>query len=344
MIIQCKQCETTYNFDDSALHGGQIEVRCVRCENVFTIDSTSAIIAQPIEPLPKTEPEIAPEPMVEAADLQTAPEPEPIPLPEWNADSDAFSFSSTEAFSFDNEEPTLSGTSSESATTSEEPAPQEFTFESPEPEVITPLAPPVSDEPIFPEEEVDDTPEPKAEKRKTSKFMIFVLLIVLMIAGAYGYLFVTLGTTDVFEMIQSVQKQLQPAAQNQQNDIQISTTQSYYVENSTSGQLFVIKGIATNASTTTQSELCVKGTLYQKKGAPLLHQTVFCGNIISDEELKSAPMNSLNNQMANPFGSALSNVNVAPGQSLPFMIVFTDLPDELNEFSVEPLSSKAASN
>jgi hypothetical protein len=55
-------------------------------------------------------------------------------------------------------------------------------------------------------------------------------------------------------------------------------------------------------------------------------------------------MDSLNNQMANPFGAALSNVNVAPGQSLPYMIVFTDLPAELNEFSVEPSSSKPSSN
>lgn len=348
MVIQCKQCETRYNFDESVLHGGQSEVRCVRCKNVFTIDSTSTIIAQPIQPIPEVEPATAPEPMVAAADLQSAPEPAPVPVPvpEWDADSDAFSF--------DNEEPSLAVPSSESATISEEPASQEFTFESleAEPEVVepAPLAPPVTEEPVSAEEEVNETPQPKAEKRKTSKFMIFLLLIILIIAGAYGYFFVTLGTTDVMKMIQNIQQQIeqqlqqQPQAQSQQSEIRISTTQSYYVDNSIAGQLFVIKGLATNNYTTAQSELCVKGTLYQKKGAPLLHQTVYCGNVISDEELKSAPMDSLSNQMANPFGAALSNVNVASGQSLPFMIVFTDLPDELNEFSVEPSSSKAASN
>lgn len=354
MVIQCQQCETTYNFDESQLHGGQIEVRCVRCKNVFTIDSTSTIIDQPIQPISVPETETAPEPMVAPADLQPVPIPEPAPLPEWDADSDAFSFSSSEDFSFDNEEPSLSEPSSEPSTTSEEPVSQEFTFESleEEPEIIAPvsLAPLMTEEPAHAEEEIDETPQPKAEKRKTSKFMIFLLLIILIIAGAYGYLFVTLGTTDVMKMIQNIQQQIeqqlqqQPQAQSQQSEIRISTTQSYYVDNSIAGQLFVIKGIATNNYTTTQSELCVKGTLYQKKGAPLLHQTAYCGNIINDEELKSAPMDSLNNQMSNPFGAALSNVNVAPGQSLPFMIVFTDLPAELNEFSVEPLSSKAASN
>ncbi|OEU75165.1 MAG: hypothetical protein BA874_03840 [Desulfuromonadales bacterium C00003068] len=353
MVIQCKQCETTYNFDESTLHGGQIEVRCVRCKNVFTIDSTSTIPDQPIQPLLETEPATAFEPTTTLADLQPAPTPEPEPLPEWDAESDAFSFSSSEDFSFDDEESSLSALSSELAPSPEEPASQEFTFESlePEPEVIAPppLAPPVTEEPAM--DEVKETPQPKAEKRKTSKFMIFLLLIILMIAGAYGYFFVTLGTTDVMKMIQNVQQQLQQLqqqpqvqSQDQQGEIRISTTQSYYVENSVSGQLFVIKGLATNDHITAQSELCVKGTLYQKKGTPLLHQTAYCGNIISDEELKSASMSSLNNQMANPFGAALSNVNVAPGQSLPFMIVFTDLPDELNEFSVEPSSSKASAN
>jgi len=149
---------------------------------------------------------------------------------------------------------------------------------------------------------------------------------------------------NVQQQLQQLQQQPQVQSQDQQGEIRISTSQSYYVENSVSGQLFVIKGLVTNNSVTAQSELRVKGTLYKEKGTPLLHQTVYCGNIISDDDLKSASRDSLNNQMANPFGAALSNVNVAPGQSLPYMIVFTDLPEELNEFSVEPSSSKPSSN
>ena len=346
MVIQCSQCETTYNFDESVLHGGQSEVRCVRCKTVFTIDSTSTIISQPIEPLAEVEPASAPEPMVAAADLQPAPTPEPVPLPEWSADSDAFSFTAAEDFSFDDESPSLAAPSSESTTIPAESAAQEFTFESLEPEAeVIALTPPATEQPAV--DEATETPHPKAEKRKTSKFMIFLLFIILIIAGAYGYFFVTLGTTDVMKMIHNVQQQLQQLQQQpqvQSQDQQISTSQSYYVENSVSGQLFVIKGLVTNDSVTAQSELRVKGTLYKEKGTPLLHQTVYCGNIISDDDLKSASMDSLNNQMANPFGAALSNVNVAPGQSLPYMIVFTDLPAELNEFSVEPSSSKPSSN
>lgn len=345
MVIQCKQCETTYNFDESELLGGQVEVRCVRCKNVFTINQTSSVIEQPTQPLPAIETETAPEIMEPVADLQPAPEPEPLPLPlpVWDADSDAFSFSSSDDFSFGDDETLSSQPFSEPTTAADNQQPQEFIFESlePESEVIEPepFTPPSDEEPVAAKQEPKETPRPKKEQRKTSKFMIFLLLLILLIAGAYGYFFVTLGTTDVMKMIQTIQQQLQPPAQNQQGELGISTTKSYYVDNRVIGQLFVIKGRATNNHATAQSELRVKGTLYQKEGAPLLHQAAYCGNIISNEELETSSIESLNNQMSNPFGTALSNVNVAPGQSLPFMIVFTGLPEEFNEFSVEPVSS-----
>lgn len=348
MVIQCKQCETTYNFDESELSGEHVKVRCVRCKNVFTVSQTSSAIEQPAEPLPAIEPETAPEIMEQTADLQ----PEPEPTPAWDADGDAFSFSPSEDFSFDDDETLSSQPISEPEAASDNQEPQEFTFErldsEPEASQPEPVTPPIADEPVAAQVEPKKTPRPTVKKRKTSKLMIVLLLIILMIAGAYGYFFVTLGTTDVMKMIQNIQQQIQqqllPPAQSQQGELRISTTESYYVDNSVIGQLFVIKGLATNNHAVAQSELCVKGTLYQKKGAPLIHQTVYCGNIISNNELETSSLENLNSQMSNPFGTALSNVNVAPGQSLPFMIVFTDLPDELNEFSVESASSKTSPN
>ena len=350
MVIQCKQCETTYNFDESALQSGQVEVRCVRCKNVFTIDSTATVTAPAAQPLPDATTTPATAPLMPEAELQPKAETEPEPLPEWDTDSDAFSFTPSNEFSF-TDDPAAPPAVDETLATDEEPESPDFTFESlePEPEVIeTPatVAAPEAEEPAAeatePEEEVQHTP--KTKKRKTSKLMILLLLIILMIAGAYGYFFVTLGTTDVMKMIENIQQKLTPPTTSQQGEIRINTTQSYYIDNDIAGQLFVIQGVATNDFATAQSELCVKATLYQKKGAPLIHQNAYCGNIIAKEVLMSASVKDLTDQMTNPFGAALSNVNIGSGQSIPFMIVFSDLPEELNEFSVEPASSKAASN
>lgn len=358
MVIQCKQCETTYNFDESALQAEAVEVRCVRCKNVFTIDATSSMEREEIQAPVETSSTAFVEPTIPKEDLQPQPAPEPEPLPEWDTDSDAFSFSPSNDFSF-TDDPDLTPESVEPIAVEDKQESADFTFESlnEEPQEVVASAPTLAPEPIAkpaPVQEIEETAAPindvkddrpqQDKKGKTSKLTLLILLIILMIVGAYGYFFVTLGTTDVMRMIESIQQQLTSDAPRVQGEVRVNTTQSYYINNDAAGQLFVIQGVATNHFSAARSEICVKGTLYQKKGAPLIHQTAYCGNIIAAEELKNAPMESLVNQMTNPFGAALSNVNIAPGQSLPFMIVFSDLPDELNEFSVEPESSKASAN
>ena len=41
MIIQCEKCETTYRFNSARLQNGEAQVRCIRCGNIFTVDSLS---------------------------------------------------------------------------------------------------------------------------------------------------------------------------------------------------------------------------------------------------------------------------------------------------------------
>jgi hypothetical protein len=57
------------------------------------------------------------------------------------------------------------------------------------------------------------------------------------------------------------------------------------------------------------------------------------------EELKVLPMEAINKAMENRFGKGKINLNVAPDSSIPFMIVFGNLPDNLSEFTVEAVSS-----
>ncbi|OQY18884.1 MAG: hypothetical protein B6I36_05655, partial [Desulfobacteraceae bacterium 4572_35.1] len=154
----------------------------------------------------------------------------------------------------------------------------------------------------------------------------------------------TLDTADVMKMIQSVQQQLVPSAPQQpQGSIQVDSGESYYVDNVNSGHLFIIKGHAINKYSAPRSELKVIATLYKDKGIPLLKRSVYCGNIITDNELKNIQLDEIIKRTDNPFGTALSNVSIAPGQSLPFMVVFNEIPENLSEFSVEAESSKPAS-
>lgn len=117
----------------------------------------------------------------------------------------------------------------------------------------------------------------------------------------------------------------------------------FFLQNRKAGRLFVIQGEAVNDYREPRSAIAVKGIIFDGKGAPLLQQTVFCGNPIETPELTSTSFERILERMNNQFGDSLSNLNVPAGKAIPFTIVFHDLPAELSEFSVEVVDSKSAS-
>ena len=82
--------------------------------------------------------------------------------------------------------------------------------------------------------------------------------------------------------------------------------------------------------------------IFDQNGKPLLQKTVFCGNPISDQELRSLSFSELEKIMGNQFGKELSNMKVDSQQAIPFDIIFKELPGNLAEFSVKVTSSKPA--
>ena len=407
MLIQCTQCQTVYNFDDSALQDSSIDVRCARCQTVFTIDASSAVdedvcrvdeselqgmsfrsaatdtsskTAQPasemalFEPEPEQtfeappvtqshidlhpQPEPANEetgaeeefsftpteqpptdddtgfdfaPLDEAPAQEKAPtdvaftapdgtaeaekpaesaqqeqprdlfaEPETAPSkeeeePQWQGTPDDFTFEdSGEDFSFEDE---ASWSTDKPETPARTEGPSQDTEDSPD-FIFEPLtretkpAPsqPASlaeESPLSSQEDMEQTvaapaePEkpqtavrpaeraPRPQKRGTSKFLLFILFLLLVVAGAYGYFYATLGTTDVRVMIREIQQLVMPSGPQQpQGALTIIRSESYYIDNSEAGALFVIQGTIRNDYNEPRAELSVTATLYKDKGQP----------------------------------------------------------------------------
>ena len=61
----------------------------------------------------------------------------------------------------------------------------------------------------------------------------------------------------------------------------------------------------------------------------------FCGNVLSDIELSNLEVAVIKKRLSNRLGDNQSNMRVKPGQELPFMIVFANLPRNLEEFAIE---------
>ena len=50
-------------------------------------------------------------------------------------------------------------------------------------------------------------------------------------------------------------------------------------------------------------------------------------------------LTAISKKLSNRFGDNRTNVKVQPGQQLPFMVVFSDFPQDLEEFTIEVVGS-----
>jgi hypothetical protein len=192
--------------------------------------------------------------------------------------------------------------------------------------------------------EAERAPTPAAIPRRKSPFkgvLVFVLVLLLALCGVAGYFFWQRGNLDIVKIVEQFTGQGTPVSVAGQ--IRLSELSSSFVTNREAGQLFVIQGKATNDYSEARSAIAVKGILYDKNGQALLQQTVFCGNSLDVEVLRNIPFAKIEESMNNQFGDSLSNLNIGPGKSIPFTIVFKNLPPDLAEYTVEAADSKPGS-
>ncbi|WDP87813.1 MAG: zinc-ribbon domain-containing protein [Desulfobacter sp.] len=116
-----------------------------------------------------------------------------------------------------------------------------------------------------------------------------------------------------------------------------STINGRFVSNTSAGELFVVTGRIENPSDRVYSHIRVKGTLLSKDKANAGTQTVFCGNVIAEEILKSGNISDIQKELTLKTGHQNTNVNIKPGGSVMFMLVFSNLPENLTNFTVEVL-------
>ncbi len=141
--------------------------------------------------------------------------------------------------------------------------------------------------------------------------------------------------------------------------ISVEKVKGYYLETSDQNRIFVIEGEAVNHWKESRSFLKVKGALLDTKGTKVREREVYCGNILSEKDLKEMSREAIEKSLSSNFGNSFSNVNIQPGKGVPFMIVFPDLnpqaasksgpagggrPGEilqgLSDFTVEAVSSQ----
>ena len=100
-----------------------------------------------------------------------------------------------------------------------------------------------------------------------------------------------------------------------------------------------MKGSITNNYPDKRSFIRVRSNILDSKGKVVKSKIAYAGNTFSDKELLSLSMVEINNRLMNKFGKDNVNTNILPNSSIPFMITFGDLPEDISEFTVESVSS-----
>jgi len=191
------------------------------------------------------------------------------------------------------------------------------------------------------EEGMDDDLSPLSisSRRKGSPIFSILLgiLLVLLLGGAGFYLF-TAGNGGLADFFPDSVKAMLGLGKKTAGLVEIRSLEGTFLANREAGEIFVIKGDAFNVSAKPLTTIQIKGKVFGPKGEVLVQQTVFCGNVLSGEQLALQPYSSMVKVMGNQFGETLANFQVLPGKGIPFVIVFRDVPGHAKDFGAEVVS------
>ena len=165
-----------------------------------------------------------------------------------------------------------------------------------------------------------------------SKVFVLVAMPILLIALAFGYYFYAKPTEKA---IKTTRKEIPPVTIS-------SKTEAYFIENVNVGQMLVVQGEVTNKGNYPISFVMLEGKIYGPDNKVLLNQRFYAGNILTKDELTQLPASEIQARMLHREGNNLSNVHIKPGDKVPFMVVFYNLPpiEELTDYSVEYVNAE----
>jgi hypothetical protein len=185
-------------------------------------------------------------------------------------------------------------------------------------------------------------PAPVPPKKKANKLLIILLLLILLAAAAYFVIQATGPGASKFKLadlprIPFISDWL-GGKSTPEAIVPIETTlEGRWVQNINNGRLYVIQGRVKNEYSQPRSYIRVTGQIFADGRQFKRAAQAYCGNMPSREDLEKLPVADLQKRLSNRSGAENSNINVAPGQEVPFTVIFAGLPDdvELQEYAVE---------
>jgi len=313
MIIQCEECKSEFNLDESLLKEGGTKVKCTVCQNVFKAYPPKLEVEE--EPVAD---DVMDKALEETVALDAPPdfderEAEPSDKEVENAFDKAFE----DAL----EEGNIEDVASDKITEPSDEIDKEY-----------------AEEPFEDLERDAEAPAaiPPGKRPGRSRTLLVALVIVLV--------FLITSLAVFFLAPEYLPGPLKPAKKEEITDtgvrrLSFKGVDGTFLQSDKAGQFFVIKGAVINDNPKSRSFILLKGTILDDKGEAIRQKMAYAGNTFTDKQLKKMPFEEISKELKYRFGKDKINFNVKPGGAVPFMIVFENLPENLSEFIVEAVSS-----
>lgn len=185
----------------------------------------------------------------------------------------------------------------------------------------------------------------KPRKESSKVPMLIFLLVIIIAAGAYYAVFIqgigkeTLSGLPYIGKLMGGKVELQPDDASGTLKINFVDYRERFVKNAKEGDIFIIEGKVINNYNMPRSKISISGKIFNTKKQMAQQKVVFAGNLIPNTELASLDMAEIEKRLANEAGINGMNTNVPSGKEVPFMIVFSKLPTDLENYSVEVVKS-----
>lgn len=191
----------------------------------------------------------------------------------------------------------------------------------------------------------DELPPLSSRRRQHSVLPIIVTaisVVFILLLAAGGLVFLKDGPKAFDRLGLGFLSQWSGMEVKEEGSISVRGMSGVFMTNKEAGEIFVVTGEAVNGFSKPRASIQVRGLLYGPNGEVLMRRVAYGGNMLTQEQLKTLPLPKIEAAMNNQFGDSLSNLGVSPGKGIPFVIVFTKLPNNASDYGVEVAGSTVA--
>lgn len=166
--------------------------------------------------------------------------------------------------------------------------------------------------------------------------VVLLLLLFFALAGGGAYLGFTADGQKILQGLVPQVESLWLGGKTPLTRYQVGGLIGYYEANAAAGKMFVVKGQVTNEGAARKVGVLVYAALLDAQKKKVDEKTVYAGNVFTGEMLRQATREKIEAAMSNPIAGGLANIDLPPGKSVPFMVVFFNAPDGIDSYQVEP--------